>query len=162
IYCLAGVAAKQRLVESLAHRAVMAIVPKLGSWLEPAATAAAASTAPATVMDGPDEQELTTALRRRTARASIAEGPSPYLAGGTPVEERLIASDADKEEALLAVLQLGQRLGLSDEKLRRVEVCADELTLNAIHDAPRAASRTTPLAMSQVRLRFGSDGRSLA
>src|SRR5438445_12529218 len=51
IICLAGVAARQRLVESLGHRAVMSIVPKLGSWVEPAA-------APPTVTDGPDEQEL--------------------------------------------------------------------------------------------------------
>src|SRR4051794_9573290 len=34
VVCLAGVAPKQRLIESLAHRAVTSIVPKQGSWLE--------------------------------------------------------------------------------------------------------------------------------
>jgi anti-sigma regulatory factor (Ser/Thr protein kinase) len=86
-------------------------------------------------------------------------GPAPYLAGGAPVQERMITSPAQKDEALQAVQQLGQRLGLSEEKLRRVEVCADELMMNAINDAPKAA-RASPGAMSHVWLRFGADGRT--
>jgi hypothetical protein len=164
IVCLAGIATRQRLIESLAHPSVAAIVPKLGTWLE-----AQAAVFPSTA-DGPDEQELGVLLRRLAAPAPIPHGPMPYLIGGTPIEERLIASTEEKDEALQSLLQLGGRLGLSDEKLRRVEVAADELLLNAIHDAPRAAgaassSRATVFALSakeQVRLRFGTDGRSLA
>jgi anti-sigma regulatory factor (Ser/Thr protein kinase) len=159
VICLAGVAARQRLVESLAHRTVTGIVPKLGSWLDTTATVA-----PTTSMDGPDEQELTVALRRLAASAPVALGPVPYLAGATPVDERLISSPSERDDALQGVLALGQRLGLSEEKLRRVEVCADELILNALNDAPRVAAArgaSAPTA-NQVRVRFGADGRTFA
>jgi hypothetical protein len=174
VICVAGTNPKTRLIESLTHPSVALLFPKVGSWLE------ASSTQPtersALVNDGPDEQELAMAIRRLIARTAIPHGPSPYLMGATPVEERLIASTAEKEEALQAVLALGQRIGLSDEKLRRIEVSTDELLLNALFDAPRDAQgrprfasmtkeeRAAPQAFSakeQVRLRFGSDARSL-
>jgi hypothetical protein len=167
VICVAGTNAKTRLIESLTHPSVALLFPKMGSWLE---------TSPAS-NDGPDEQELATAIRRLVARTAMPPGPTPYLMGATPVDERLIASTGEKEEALHAVLALGQRIGLSDEKLRRIEVSTDELLLNAMFDAPRDAEgrprfarmtkeeRAAPQAFSakeQVRLRFGSDARSLA
>ncbi len=163
VVCLAGVNPKQRLLESLSSPLVAALVPKLGSWLDsPGAVA----------NDGPDEQDLAVSLRRLTARTPIPHGPAPYLIGNSAVEERLIASSVEKDEALQAVLALGQRMGLSEEKMRRIEVCADELLLNAIHDAPRDSegrprvgerrSVVTLSAKEQVRLRVGSDGRTLA
>jgi anti-sigma regulatory factor (Ser/Thr protein kinase) len=147
IVCMAGKAARERLIQSLADPTVAAIVPKLGSWLESQPSG-----------DGPDEQELAVALRRFSARMAL--GPSPYLLGGTPIEERLLTSIRDKDGAVQAVLQLGERLGLSEEKLRRVEIAADELTMNALHDAPRAAGAVA--AGAEVRLRFGADARTLA
>ncbi len=167
VLCVAGLNPKTRLVEALSHPSVTALFPKIGGWLE----------ASPTQLDGPDEQEVAVAIRRLAARAAIPHGPTPYLIGNTPVDERLIASTSEKDEALQAVLQLGQRIGLSEEKLRRIEVSTDELLLNALFDAPRDAQgrprfaamtreeRAAPQAFSakeQVRLRFGSDGRSLA
>jgi hypothetical protein len=167
VVCLSGITPKQRLIESLSHPAVAAIVPKLGSWLETNGAA----------IDGPDEQELGVALKRLSTRTPIPHGPAPYLLHGSAVDERLIASTSEKEEAVESVLGLGQRLGLSEEKLRRVEVAVDELLLNAIYDAPRSAEglprfgaltaeeRTAPISLSakeQIRLRYGSDARSLA
>jgi hypothetical protein len=166
ILCVAGTNTKTRLVESLQHPSVAGLFPKIGSWLETPA-----------MLDGPDEQELAVAIRRLVAHAPIPQGPTPYLIGGSPVEERLIASTAEKDEALQAVLQLGLRIGLSDEKLRRIEVSTDELLMNAMFDAPRDEQgrprfaaltdeeRATPQTFSakeQVRLRFGSDARSFA
>src|SRR6185295_4221812 len=68
IVCLAGIAARERLIHSLADPSVAAILPKLGSWLE---------TEPPS--EGPDEQELTVLLRRFAARLPM--GPSLYLLG---------------------------------------------------------------------------------
>src|SRR5262249_40550224 len=128
VVCIAGTLARQRLIESFAHRAVSALVPKLGSWLEVEAISSS---------EGPDEQELGVALKRLSARALVPHGPTPYLIGTSAVEERLIVSSHEKEEALQAVLNLAHRLSLSDEKLRRIEVATDELLLNALF-APRA------------------------
>jgi hypothetical protein len=160
-----GADARRRLVESLAAPQVIALLPKQEG-------------------DGPDEQELGVSLRRLLSRtgADIPMGPLPYLLGGTPIEERVVGSTQEKEDALQAVLALGQRFALSDEKLRRIEVVADELLLNAIYDAPRdltpsgsgnwmpvpryaTLDRRTPLtlgAKEQVRIRWGSDGRNFA
>jgi hypothetical protein len=169
VVCLAGVSARMRLVEALERPTVAALLPKLGSWLD-------APGGPP-VNDGPDEQELALTLRRIAVPAPLPHGPAPYLLGGTVIEERLIASTAEKEEALQGLLALAGRLGLSDEKLRRVEVAADELLLNAIWDAPRdgdgrprfAAVRreargaaVSLSAKEQVRFRFATDGRALA
>lgn len=163
IVVVAGLSARHRLIEALAHSAVAGLCPKTGTWSETAAAHAP--------VDGPDEQDLGVALRRLSAHAKVPSGPAPYLLGGCTVEERVVGSTAEKDDALDEVMGLGQRLGLSDEKLRRIEVVTDELLLNAIFDAPReldgsprfaGANRRAPLtlpAQAQVRLRYGADGR---
>jgi hypothetical protein len=173
VVCLAGINARTRLVEALDRPTVAALLPKLGSWLEPPAGAPASFN----LSDGPDEQELAVTLRRLSVPAPLPHGPAPYLLGGSAIEERLIASTAEKDEALQSLLALASRLSLSDEKLRRVEVAADELLLNAIWDAPRDTAgrprfaavlreaRGAAVSLSakeQVRFRFGTDGRALA
>jgi hypothetical protein len=157
----AGVNARARLVQSLASSVVCGLVPKQVHENGPVST-------------GPDEQDLTVAARRRLTPSQIPEGPAPYLLLGTPIHEHLVASSDEKEAALAACLALGEKLGLSDEKLRRIEVVTDELLLNAIVHAPRDdqggsrfanTDRRAPVhlgALEQVRLRFASDGRAFA
>ena len=164
IIVLAGLNARHRLVQALAHPDVVGIVPKIGAWTESATIESK--------LEGPDEQALGLALRRRLERAVQPVGPAPYLLGGTQLEERLVGSSGDKEDALAAILADAARFGLSDEKVRRLETAADELMLNAVYDAPRDErgtllhadkDRRTPVtlaAQAQVRVRWGCDGRA--
>jgi hypothetical protein len=164
IITVAGLNTRHRLAQSLGHAAVAGIVPKLGTWTEaPTATM---------VADGPDEQALGVALRRRAEKARNPLGPEPYLLCSVPIHERLVGGSTDKDETLAQLLADAQRYGLSDEKLRRIEVASDELMLNAVYDAPRGddgkplyadIDRRTPVALAaqaQVRVRWGCDGRN--
>jgi hypothetical protein len=169
VMAIAGINTRQRLVQALCRGPVLSpvtsIVPKIGSWVE-----SASASGPPT--EGADEQELGVALRRLVHPTPIPQGPAPYLLGGTQVEERLLGSSADKDTVLADLLAYAGRFGLSDEKLRRIEVIADELLLNAIYDAPRDENGTPKYAnvdrrqtvtlgvQAQVRLRFGCDARS--
>jgi len=164
IIVLAGLNARHRLVQALAHADVVGCVPKIGAWSETATSEAK--------LEGPDEQALGVALRRRRERASQPHGPQPYLLTGTVIEERVLGGSTDKEQALEALLADAGRFGLGDEKVRRLETAADELMLNAIYDAPRDErgnplhadiDRRTPVtlaAQAQVRVRWGCDGRT--
>lgn len=166
IIVLAGINARHRLVQSLAHPDVTGLVPKIGGWTE--------STGADTKLEGPDEQLLGLALRRRVERATQPVGPAPYLLASTNIEERIIGGSADKETVLAEILADAGRYGLSDEKVRRVETAADELMLNGVYDAPRDEAgkalhadidRRTPVrlaAQAQVRVRWGCDGRTFA
>lgn len=166
ILVLAGINARHRLVQSWAHPDVVGAVPKLGAWTETATSEAK--------LEGPDEQALGLALRRRIERPGQPPGPAPFLLHGTVVEERIIGGSTDKDEALGALLADAARFGLSDEKVRRIETAADELMLNAVYDAPRDErgqplhadiDRRTPVtlaAQAQVRARWGCDGRIFA
>ena len=168
IIVLAGLNARHRLVQSLAHPDVVGVVPKIGAWTE----SAASESKPSAKIEGPEEQALGLALRRRVERATQPPGPAPYLLAGTPIEERVIGGSADKDETLTALLADAARFGLSDEKVRRIETAADELMLNAVYDAPRDEKgktihadidRRTPVtlgAQAQVRARWGCDGRT--
>src|SRR4051794_5542280 len=164
---VAGVNARQRLVQALASATVTSIVPKLGTWVE---TSASSANTPG-AGEGADEQELGVALRRLINPTPIPQGPAPYLLGGTSVEERLLGSSNEKDAVLADLLAYAGRFALSDEKLRRIETIADELVLNAIYDAPRdekgeakyaQQDRRQPVTLgvqAQVRLRWGCDGR---
>ncbi|MGZ3404975.1 MAG: ATP-binding protein [Polyangia bacterium] len=164
IIVLAGLNARHRLVQALSYPDVVGVVPKIGAWTESVTSEAK--------LEGPDEQSLGLALRRRVERATQPSGPAPYLLTGTPIEERVIGGSADKDEALTALLADAARFGLSDEKVRRIETAADELMLNAVYDAPRDErgkpihadiDRRTPVtltAQAQVRARWGCDGRT--
>jgi hypothetical protein len=171
IVVLAGTDARQRLVRALAHGDVVGCVPKAGAWSEPEG---GAEPRPEARIDGPDEQALGVALRRRIERAAQPIGPAPYLLAGTAIEERLVGGSDDKELVLAALLSDAGRFGLGDEKLRRLETAADELMLNAVYDAPRDENgtplyrdgdRRTPVilgAQAQVRVRWGCDGATFA
>jgi hypothetical protein len=86
----------------------------------------------------------------------------------------VIGSSGERDQLVLELDAFCNRLGLVEEKVRRVQVVAEELILNAVYEAPRDADgnpkyqgvdRQAPLtlaAQEQVRVRFGSDGRQLA
>lgn len=162
IIVLGGLNARHRLVQALAYPGVVGAVPKIGGWTESVTSEAK--------LEGPDEQALGLALRRRVERATQPQGPAPYLLAGTPIEERLVGGSTGKDEALAQLLADAARFGLSDEKVRRIETAADELMLNAVYDAPRDdrgttlyadMDRRTPVvlaAQAQVRVRWGCDG----
>ena len=77
IIVLAGINARHRLVQSLAHPDVVGVVPKIGAWTESVTSEAK--------LEGPDEQALGLALRRRVERSQQPQGPAPYrLAGEWP------------------------------------------------------------------------------
>jgi hypothetical protein len=166
IVVLAGVNARHRLVQSLAHPDVVGVMPKIGAWTESVTSEAK--------LEGPDEQALGLALRRRVERSQQPQGPAPYLLMGTALEERVVGGSNDKDETLATILADAARFGLSDEKVRRIETVADELMLNAVYDAPRDErgktlhadiDRRTPIvlaAQAQVRVRWGCDGRIFA
>jgi CheY-like chemotaxis protein len=163
IVVVAGNQARHRLLQALAFENVVGVVPK--------PTLAGGETVAA---EGPDEQWLGLALRRRVDRALQPLGPGPYLLGGTHVEERLVGGTFAKEAVLHELLADAGRFSFSDEKLRRIETAADELMLNAIYNAPhdddgrpiyRDMDRrnvVTLAAQAQVRLRWGCDGRTFA
>jgi hypothetical protein len=167
VVVMAGINTRHRLIQALANASVTGLQPKMGTWTESVASTAAPA-------EGADEQELGVALRRLVNPTPVPQGPAPYLLGGTPVEERQISASTEKETALAELLQWAGHFSLSDEKLRRIEVIADELLLNAIYDAPRdekgqpkfaGIDRRTPVSLGvggQVRLRWGCDGRSFA
>jgi CheY-like chemotaxis protein len=164
IVVVAGSNARHRLIQALAHPAVVGLVPKPSSG----------GGGDAVASDGPDEQWLGLALRRRVDAAVQPLGPAPYLLGGAHVEERVIGGSLAKEAALQELLADAGRFAFSDEKLRRIETVADELMLNGIYNAPRddagqplfgETDRRTEIslaAQAQVRLRWGCDGRTFA
>jgi hypothetical protein len=61
---------------------------------------------------------------------------TPYLLAGAPVHEVSVRSSADKDVALERIVAFGESMGLTGEKLRRVELAAEELLMNALYDAP--------------------------
>jgi hypothetical protein len=163
IVAVAGTNARLRLVQALTHSNVVGLVPK--------PTVGGNEAAPA---EGPDEQWLGLALRRRVDGGAHPLGPAPYLLAGAHVHERSISSSAAKDAALQELIADAGRFAFSDEKLRRIETAADELMLNGIYDAPRdehgrplhaESDRRQPVqlaAQAHVRLRWGCDGRTFA
>ena len=149
---------------------VVGCVPKIGeSGRVGAPGREAGSTAP-------DEQEMGITVRRlRRPRDTVPQGPQPYLPGWH--RARGAACRWIRREGVRAQPQLlpyAERFGLAEEKMRRIETVTDELILNAIYNAPRdergqakyaGLDRRTAVtlgAQAQVRLRWGSDGRTFA
>jgi hypothetical protein len=125
--------------------------------------------------EGPDERDLFVALRRRTAdQIPALAGVAPYLSGAAQTIELRVRGSEDKEAAVGAVTALAERMLLTGELLRRIELVAEELVMNALYDAPVDESgrrryadlnRTEPVhltAKEEVRVRFGCDGRNFA
>lgn len=164
----AGIDARARLLDALCEADVNHVIPKRGALTLPRGGMPVIGS-----LEGPDEHDLFAAVRR------LLEGPdtpgvTPYLLSGAPVHEVSVHSSADKDMALDRIIAFAESMDLGGEKLRRVELCAEELLMNALYDAPRNADgaernakldRRQPVSLGAeetVHMRYGCDGQTLA
>jgi hypothetical protein len=164
ILATAGIDARTRLLDALCETDVNHVVPKRGALTLPRGGMPVIGS-----LEGPDEHDLFAAVRR------LLEGPespgvTPYLLAGAPVHE----VSADKDAALDLIVAFAQSMDLGGEKLRRVELAAEELLMNGLYDAPRNADgfernaqldRRLGVTLGEeetVHMRYGCDGQTLA
>ena len=107
---------------------------------------------------------------QKTRRNDIF-GIDKYLGWGAVASEIVVRSTAHKDQVLSAVEELGVTIGLGERKLSLLTTVAEELTTNALYDAPvdeRFKARHASLARSeavellpneQIRVTLASDGR---
>jgi hypothetical protein len=92
-------------------------------------------------------------------------GLEKYLAPGAGIGERVIATDAAKRAAIGEVCAWAEAIGARTPIVHRLASVADELLMNALHDAPREsrpAIGTGTGVQQRAVLRWGSDERTLA
>jgi hypothetical protein len=164
----AGVEARTRLLDALCESDVNHVIPKRGALTLPRGGVPVLGS-----LEGPDEHDLFAAVRR-LLDGPESPGVTPYLLAGAPVHEVSVRSSQDKDVALESIIAFGDSMGLTGEKLRRVELAAEELLMNALYDAPRNADgrarnadldRRQPVALGAdetVHMRYGCDGQTLA
>jgi hypothetical protein len=66
-------------------------------------------------------------------------GLEKYLAGGTPVGERVVRSDPDKRRAMDEVCVWAESVGARRPVVHRIASVVDELLMNALHAGQRSA-----------------------
>jgi hypothetical protein len=168
IMAVAGIDARQRLIDALCEAEVNHVVPKRGALTLPRGGMPVLGS-----LEGPDEHDLFAAVRR------LMEGPqqpgvAPYLLSGAPVHEISVKTTEDKDGALNEIVAFAESMDLGGEKLRRVELATEELLMNALYDAPRNAGgvprnahldRRLSVALGSdetIQMRYGCDGQTLA
>ncbi len=153
IFAVAGIAVQERLLSAFSLDGVDHVIPKRG-----APRSNGRQSEIATLLDGPDRQALFAAMRR-VLGAPASPGVELYLLAGASVCEQVVYAAEEREVAIEEVRHFAEGLGFRGERLRRVELCTEELLLNALLDAPlrAGASHERP-----ARLRFGCDGERLA
>ncbi len=168
ILATAGIDCRARLLDALCETDVNHVIPKRGALTLPRGGLPVLGS-----LEGPDEHDLFAAVRR-LLDGPESPGVTPYLLGGAPVHQASVRSSDDKDRALAEVVTFAESMGLGNEKLRRVELAAEELLMNALYDAPRNssggerhASQDRRLAVSlgpdeAVHMRYGCDGQTLA
>lgn len=168
ILATAGIDARARLLDALCEADVNHVIPKRGALTLPRGGMPLIGS-----LEGPDEHDLFAAVRR-LLDGPDSPGVTPYLLAGAPVHEVSVRSSADKDDALNHVIAFAESMDLGGEKLRRVELSAEELLMNALYDAPRNSDgaerharldRRTPITLGAdetVHLRYGCDGQTLA
>ena len=126
---LAGVNARHRLVQALAHADVVGLVPKIGAWAESAAVESK--------LEGPDEQRSAWRCAAASSAPPSPPAPRPICCPAAPSRSASSAAPPTRTTRSPQLLADAARFGLSDEKLRRIETAADELMLNAVYGGPR-------------------------
>jgi hypothetical protein len=164
----AGVDARARLLDALCEADVNHVIPKRGALTLPRGGMPVLGS-----LEGPDEHDLFSAVRR-LLDGPASPGVTPYLLAGAPVHEVSVRTTDDKEAALAQIIHFAESMDLAGEKLRRVELSAEELLMNALYDAPRNADgalRNADLDRrlavelgphETVHMRYGCDGQTLA
>ena len=168
ILAVAGIDARQRLIDALCEADVNHVVPKRGALTLPRGGMPVIGS-----LEGPDEHDLFAAVHR-LLDGPQSTGVTPYLLSGAPVHEVAIRTSEDKDEALNQIVAFAESMDLGGEKLRRVELAAEELLMNALYDAPREAGgaprnahldRRLSVALGAeetIWMRYGCDGQTLA
>jgi len=168
LLCTAGIDARLRLLDAFCVARVDHVLPKRGALTLPRGGMPVLGS-----LEGPDEHDLFAAVRR------LIEGPdspgvAPYLLSGAPVHAVQIRSTTDKDAALDQIVRFAESMDLGGEKLRRLELAAEELMMNALYDAPRTEDgsarhahldRRLPVLLApseSITLRFGCDGQTVA
>jgi len=85
-------------------------------------------------------------------------GVEKYLARGTPVGVRGIASDGDKRHAIGEVCAWAEGIGARRPIVHRLASVVDELMMNALYDAPVAGEPRE----RRAELRWGADHSAIA
>ena len=91
-------------------------------------------------------------------------GLEKYLAGGTGVHERAVASDADRRAAVDEICAWAEGIGARRPVVHRLQSVVDELLMNALVDAPRESRPTIAATTAPARalLRWGCDDHVIA
>jgi len=118
--------------------------------------------------DEPDDSELVVTSGKLASGDLF--GLEKYLAWGVRVQEVEVGSYEEKRGALIAVTSCARDAGARRPTVARVESVVDELLMNAMYDAPAAASGEAPRVPIDLgervafpaRLRWASDGRYFA
>ena len=159
IFAVAGVDVQTRLLSAFAQEGVNHVLPKRGAPRQASSGSSSGSSGDlVTQLDGPDRQGLFAAMRR-VLGAPASPGIELYLLAGASVCEQVVYAVEEREVAIEEVRAFAAGLGMTGERLRRVEVCTEELLLNALLDAPLRAGAHHE---RPARLRFGCDGERLA
>jgi hypothetical protein len=168
LLAVAGIDARNRLIDALCEADVNHVVPKKGALTLPRGGMPLIGS-----LEGPDEHDLFAAVRRLLDGPGAA-GVTPYLLAGAPVHEALVRSTEDKDAALNQIVAFAETMDLGGEKLRRIELATEELLMNALYDAPRThgglprnahLDRRLSVALGDeetVTMRYGCDGQTLS
>lgn len=138
-----------------ALRAITAPVVVVGDDLDDDRLIAIMLDAPVShLIEDPTDRDL--AITSRKLASGDLFGVDKYLARGTTLGARAIASDADKRHAIGAVCAWAEAIGARRPVVHRLATVIDELLMNALHDTP--ATGGAP----RVELRWGADDHVIA
>ena len=140
-----------------ALRAIAAPVVIVGDDLDDDALIAAMLDAPVSHLVG-DPYDRDLAITSEKLASGDLFGLEKYLAGGAPIGERAVASDAARRHAVGEVCAWAEAIGARWPILYRLASVVDELMMNALHDTPDPRG---PDARRAV-LRWGADDRVIA
>lgn len=122
--------------------------------------------------NGPVHAEDLLVTVQKTLRKDIF-GLDKYLGWGAHARRISVKSSSDKEHVLAGCQSLADAIGLSDRKTELLLTVAEELTTNALYDAPvdalsRARNATLPRServelapTEEIAVTFASDGRRI-
>jgi hypothetical protein len=94
-------------------------------------------------------------------------GLEKYLSWGVKVADHEVRGYEDKREAMAKVTAYAKEVGARRPVISKIESVVDELLMNALYDAPAAATgeakrQGTPPPESRALLRYACDGRYFA
>jgi hypothetical protein len=93
-------------------------------------------------------------------------GLEKYLAPGSKIGERVVATDSEKRVVIGEVCAWAEAIGARTPVVHRLASVVDELLMNALHDAPRESkpriARDPEALDKRAVLRWACDGENIA